>query len=137
MKRTIGVLFTGAITILLLSFAINPIATEPTGPKLTFSKPLHDFGTVYTDSLPDTKVDIEFKNTGDAPLLISGVRACCGTRVNEWPKEPILPGDTGMVKVNFRLAPSPQRISRTVTITYNKPDQPSVVYRIVGNVVSR
>jgi len=137
MKPTIGILFTGAVALLLLSFAANPFTIQQSGPQLTFAKPLHDFGTVYTDDLPDTKVDIEFTNTGDAPLLISGVRACCGTRVLEWPKEPILPGDTGIVKVNFRLAPSPQRISRTVTITYNKPENPSIVFRIVGQVVNR
>jgi hypothetical protein len=80
---------------------------------------------------------IEFTNTGDEPLLITGVRACCGTRVEEWSREPILPGGNGTATVNFRLAGTPQSISRTVTITYNNTVQPSIVYRIVGRVVSR
>ncbi len=137
MKRKIGILFTGAVALLLVSFVAYPFQQQQQGPQLSFTQPIYDFGKVYTDALPNTEIDIDFTNSGNAPLLISGVRACCGTRVMEWPREPILPGDTGTVKVHFRLAPSPQRISRTVTITYNNPDNPSIVFRIVGEVISR
>jgi len=130
-------LVSGAIALFLVSFIALPGYTQQQGAQLTFTEPVYDFGTVYTDSLPDTRVVIEFTNTGNEPLLISGVRACCGTRVEEWPREPILPGGDGKVIVNFRMAAAPQNISRTVTITYNNTERPSSVYRIVGRVVSR
>jgi len=70
-------------------------------------------------------------------LILSGVRACCGTRVTEWPREPIMPGEEGVIKIEFRLAPRAQRISRTVTASYNNPQQPTVVFRILGQIVDR
>lgn len=108
------------------------------GPQLSFEKERHDFGTVYMDTLDFTtpfNVDIKFTNTGDAPLVVTNVRACCGTRVTDWPKEPIMPNGEGVIKVSFRLAQRAQRISRTVTVNYNNEQQPSIVYRLVGEVV--
>ena len=107
-------------------------------PQLTFENERKDFGTIYMDTLDFTtpfNIDIKFTNTGDAPLVVSNVRACCGTRVTDWPKEPIMPNGEGIINVSFRLAQRAQRISRTVTVNYNNENQPSIVYRIVGEVV--
>ncbi len=137
MKTILSVSLMMMMMVVMTSFTPSTRFMQQANPQLTFEQQVYDFGTVYTDDLPDTKVDIHFTNTGGGPLLISGVRACCGTRVLEWPREPVLPGDSGTVKVNFRLSPNPQSISRTVTITYNHPDTPSTVFRIIGRVVSR
>jgi len=110
---------------------------EKKGPVLEFEKSRQDYGTVYVDDLPDGNLEIKFTNTGDEPLVISNVRACCGTRVTDWPREPIMPGDEETIEVSFRLAPRPQRISRTVTVNYNNEERPTVRYRIVGQVVER
>ncbi len=110
---------------------------EKKGPVLEFEKSRQDYGTVYVDDLPDGNLKIKFTNTGDEPLVISNVRACCGTRVRDWPREPIMPGDEETIEVSFRLAPRPQRISRTVTVNYNNEERPTVRYRIVGQVVER
>lgn len=111
-------------------------AADKKGPQLTFENDRHDYGTVSLDEMPDTKLAIRFTNTGDEPLIISNVRACCGTRVTQWPREPILPGEEQTINVEFRLAPRPQRISRSVTVNYNNEDRPTVIYRIVGQIVS-
>ena len=126
-----------AIASLLLFVSMTVFAEDKEGPKLEFEKDRHDYGTVYVDSLPETKLDVTFTNTGDEPLVLSNVRACCGTRVRDWPKEPIMPGEEGTIKVEFRLAPRPHRISRTVSVHYNNDDSPRERYRIVGEVVER
>lgn len=135
-----------SIVVLSLIFAIlfaYPLAgysqeeSEKNGPELTFENSGHNFGKVYTDDLPDTKLDIKFTNTGDEPLTLTSVHACCGTRVKSWPREPIMPGEEGEIKIEFRLAPRAQRISRTVTVNYNHKERPTVVYRITGQVVER
>ncbi len=112
------------------------LSQEKKGPQLKWEKDRLDFGTVYLDDLPETKVDIKFSNDGDAPLLLSQVRACCGTRVNNWPREPILPGEEGIIEVEFRLAQRPHRISRTVTVTSNAESATSI-FRIIGEAVER
>ncbi len=122
---------------ILIAFFANANDDGKKGPQLTFENSRHDYGTVYVDEMPETKLDIKFTNTGDEPLVLSNVRACCGTRVTQWPREPISPGEEGIIKIEFRLAPRPQRISRSVTVNYNHPERPIERYRITGQVVER
>ncbi len=109
---------------------------EKKGPQLSWEKEKYDYGTVYLDELPETKLDIKFTNDGTEPLILSQVRACCGTRVHNWPRQPILPGDKGTITIEFRLRPGPQRISRTLTVTSNT-DPNTSIFRVVGEVVER
>lgn len=125
---------------LMLLFSITLIAgneDKKVGPMLKFTNKNHDYGTVYVDSMPNTKLDIPFSNQGDEPLIISSVRGCCGTRITQWPREPILPGEDSTISIQFSLAARPQRISKTVTVTYNNEAEPVVRYRVVGQVVER
>ena len=51
-----------------------------------------------------TQVDVvfSFQNTGSAPLILSDVSTSCGcTLAEQWPREPIEPGDNGEVAVRF------------------------------------
>ena len=122
----------------ILMFVLMSVsAEEKKGPQLKFENDRHDYGTVYVDELPDGKLAINFSNSGDEPLLLSNVRACCGTRVTQWPREPILPGEEGTINIQFRLAPRAQRISRSVTVTYNNEERPTERFRITGQVVER
>ncbi len=110
---------------------------EPKGPVLSFEKDLEDIGRVFLDDMPEGnrfELDILFTNTGDEPLVISNVRACCGTRVLDYPKQPVMPEEEGTIKVEFRLAPRAQRVNRTVTVSYNSLQHPSVIHRIIGEV---
>jgi hypothetical protein len=122
---------------LMLTVSIGLQAGEKKGPEFTFKKDIHDYGVIYLDDMPETKLEIKFSNTGDEPLILSNVRACCGTRVTQWPREPILPGEEGVINIEFRLAPRPQRISRTVTVTSNDQNNQSHIFRIRGEVKER
>ncbi len=133
----IKTLFILAAILTMGAFSTVADENEKKGPVLEFEKSRQDYGTVYVDDLPDGNLEIKFTNTGDEPLVISNVRACCGTRVRDWPKEPIMPGDEETIEVSFRLAPRPHRISRSVTVNYNNEERPTVRYRIVGQVVER
>lgn len=126
-----------AAILMLLFITVNVYAEQRKGPMLSFKKDRHDYGTLYADNLPEFTLDIEFVNSGNEPLILSNVRACCGTRVTAWPREPIMPQETGLVKITFRLAPRPQRISRSVTVTSNSADRPVQIFRISGQVVAR
>ena len=122
-----------AIFILSLFFAGAVSADDRKGSQLKLKQDIVNLGVLYTDDLEPHKMDIEFTNEGNEPLIISFVRGCCGTRIKEWTKEPIMPGESGKVEIEFRLAPRPHRISRTVTIMSNDPDGLKV-FRIRGEV---
>jgi len=123
-------------SIFFFSF-VGYASEDPKGPSLKFDKEQHDFGTVYTDNMPETKLAIEFTNSGDQPLILTNVRACCGTRVTQWPREPITPGEKGVINIEFTLAPRPQQVSRTVTVSSNSQTNPTAIYRIVGRIENK
>jgi len=82
----------------------NPMTAEtavPVGPitSIEFVDTEHDFGTV-AEGEKVTYV-YKFKNTGTEPLIISNAKATCGCTVPQWPREPIPPGESNEIKVQF------------------------------------
>lgn len=81
----------------------NPKADPavPVGPLTTieFAETEHDFGTV-AEGEKVTHV-YKFTNTGEEPLIISNAKATCGCTVPQWPREPIAPGASDEIKVQF------------------------------------
>src|SRR6266853_2544074 len=74
-------------------------AENPNAPEMTFSFETFDYGTVKNGS--DGTCEFKFKNTGKEPLVISNARGSCGCTVPTWPKEPILKGQTAVIKVHY------------------------------------
>lgn len=77
----------------------------------------HDFGTIAEGEVIEHSFN--FKNTGQAPLVISNIQASCGCTSPDWTKAPIKPGDEGFVKVVFNSAGKSGVQSPTVTIQAN------------------
>lgn len=108
------------LAIIFLFYIVNTaISQETKGAVLEFTKENANLGTLYTDELELTKMDVEFENKGNEPLVVSSVRGCCGTRIVDYTKQPILPGQKGKVSIEFRLAPQPHMVSRRVSIMSN------------------
>ncbi|TWO34300.1 DUF1573 domain-containing protein [Seonamhaeicola sediminis] len=123
MKQLITILFIG-----LISFSVN--AQEKIA-KIEFKTETIDYGTIEKGS--DGVRVFEFTNTGDAPLIISDVKSSCGCTIPSKPKEPILPGKTGEIKVKYdtnRVNP----IRKTITVISNA-DTPTIALKIKGLVV--
>jgi hypothetical protein len=73
---------------------------DKNGPKFKFKGgDVHDFGKIPEG--PVAEYTFEFTNVGKAPLIIQNASASCGCTTPEWPKEPILPGKTGKIKVRY------------------------------------
>lgn len=104
------------------------------GPKFEYVEPSVDLGTLSIEALDIIKLEVEFENTGDQPLIVSNVRGCCGTRIMDWTREPILPGKKGKVTAQFRPASRVHNISRTITVMSND-ESGQKVFRILGKVV--
>lgn len=87
-------------------------------PQITFKEKSHDFGTIKEGEVVETV--FEFSNTGNAPLIISKIKASCGCTVpSNWSKEPIQPGEESSFSVKFNSTNKPNRQSKTVTINSN------------------
>jgi hypothetical protein len=66
---------------------------------IIFEKLVHDYGTIEQGA--DGGCEFVFTNKGEKPLLLTNVRASCGCTAPTWPREPILPGETGVIKVGY------------------------------------
>jgi hypothetical protein len=86
----------------------------------------HDFGTVE-ESGP-IGYEFTFTNTGNAPIVISDVRASCGCTTPSWPKEPIAPGGTGVIKAEYNTTGRIGTFNKSITITSNATEASKVLY---------
>lgn len=93
-----------------------------------------DYGTVNKEDDNGIR-SFEFKNTGDAPLIIINVQSTCGCTVPSKPTEPILPGKTGKIDVKYNMNPGP--IRKTITVESNAVNTEAgrVALKIKGEVV--
>ncbi|MBX7094612.1 MAG: DUF1573 domain-containing protein [Flavobacteriales bacterium] len=120
--------------VLFLSvFAINTESKAQTaqGPAISFDKEVHDYGTVKQNG--NGECEFKFTNTGNAPLIISDAKGSCGCTVPEWPKDPIKPGASAVIKVKYdtkRVGP----INKSVTVTSNAVNEGVKTLRIKGTV---
>ncbi len=103
------------------------------GPIMTFKSTEVDYGTIEKNSEPLRTA--KFVNTGTEPLVIKNCRGSCGCTVPTWPKEPIMPGESGEIKIRYATN-RVGKFSKTVTITTNEVEgTPKVVLRVKGKVL--
>ena len=112
----------------------TPAADAPVGPSTTvdFAETKHDYGVIEQGE----KVAhvFKFKNTGNEPLIISNAKGSCGCTVPQWPKDPVMPGAEGVIKVVYNTARRPGAFTKTVTLTSNAATATKVL-KIRGTVI--
>ena len=106
------------LLLLCAFFAMNVAGFAQVGAKIEFLNKDNtvDFGTVSKETDSGIRT-FEFRNTGDAPLIITNVQSTCGCTVPTKPTEPILPGMTGKIDVKYNMNPGP--IRKTITVESN------------------
>lgn len=87
------------------------------GPKLKFDKTEHDFGVINEGDVVETV--FSFTNSGKSELIITSAKGSCGCTVPEWPKEPIMPGESGEIKVKFNSDRRPNLQQKQITLVTN------------------
>ena len=122
------------IAIAFMAFSATSFAQ--TGPKIEFLAKDNtiDYGKVSKDSDSGLRT-FEFKNTGDAPLIITNVQSTCGCTIPTKPKEPIMPGKIGKIDVKYNMSTGP--IRKTITVESNAVNVPEgrVAIKIKGEVI--
>jgi hypothetical protein len=103
------------------------------GATIEFEKDSHDFGQLKQHD--DAIYEFAFTNTGSEPLIIADAKKSCGCTVPTFTREPIAPGETGVIHVKYdskRVGP----INKTVTIFSNAENSPTKILRIKGSIAA-
>lgn len=128
MKRTIIILLFAT-----LCFAGQSQTKPPVnGAEIKFENLTFDFGTL---KLGEVKVGTyTFTNTGNKPLILDEVKTSCDCTTIEYPKAPIMPGKTGVIKATY-TAKDPGQINKWITVLSNAQSF-RVILKTKGNVVA-
>ena len=111
------------------SITVTPAATipppvNPNAPEITFETDMHDYGTMKQGA--NGNYDFKFTNTGNEPLIISTAKGSCGCTVPTYPKEPIMKGQSAVIKVSYDTK-RPGPFTKTVTIESNAKTNPKML----------
>lgn len=103
-------------------------------PKITFVNLVHDFGEVP----PRMKQvgEFEFTNTGNGLLKITEVKKCCGV-VAKLDKEEFAPGESGVLKVEYRPGQRAGTMSKKLYVSSNDEQSPKVALSIKAKIVPK
>jgi len=130
--------YTLTLLIALFTVAISfaQVSTEGSNDLVTtmeFDETTFDFGTIISGE----KVSFfaEFKNTGDKPLVIKAAKGSCGCTIPKWPKEPIMPGATSQMLIEFNSKGKHGKTSKRVTITANT--EPAQTFLTITGMIEK
>jgi hypothetical protein len=102
------------------------------GPKIQFETPVYDFGKVKSGD--PVKYTFIFTNGGDETLILTNVQPSCGcTTAGEWTHQ-VEPGKTGNIPVQFNSANYNGAVIKTVTVTSNDKNQPTIGLQLKGTI---
>ncbi len=121
------------ILFILLIFAPLVLSAQASGPMISFDMDTIDYGEVAKGS--EGIRTFVFENTGDAPLMIEGVRSSCGCTIPKKPEKPIAPGEKGEITVRYDT----NRIGvfrKTITVNTNVASASIIALKIKGNVLA-
>ena len=106
---------------------------SPTNPKMDFEATEWDFGEI--DQGDAVEYAFKFKNSGTDPLIITNAKGSCGCTVPEWPREPVAPGETGVIDVKFNSKGKKGKQNKRVTLTTNMvPSQQVLIVKGQVNI---
>jgi len=111
--------------------AVDSIVTEK--PEIVFDTLIHNFGTIQYGGNGTYK--FKFTNNGNVPLVLSSVKATCGCTTPNWSKDPVLPGNSGIVTVVYDTK-RPGMFEKGITV-YSNARTDAVRLLIKGEVLSQ
>lgn len=86
-------------------------------PIMDFRDSVFDFGTINEGEV--VSHSFEFTNNGKTPLIISSANGSCGCTVADFPHDPLPPGKSSTMNVQFSSAGKHGHQEKTVTINTN------------------
>ncbi len=102
------------------------------GEEIWFDEIIHDYGEIPRDG--DGSWSFVFKNTGKEAIVINKVRSTCGCTIPDWPREPVAPGGSGQITVQYNTSQTGTFLKSVYV--YSTASNSPVKLQIKGRVVS-
>lgn len=101
------------------SDSTNPFSKETIKgiPEFEFTEEMHNFGSLHSGEI--IVCTFVFSNVGNGNLIINNVTADCGCVHAEFTKNPVAPGKTGLIEVEFDSSGLTGRQYKTIEIHAN------------------
>ena len=129
MKKLVAYLF-------VMALSLGAAWAQGKKAEIKFDETTHDFGT-FSEATPVVSCEFTFTNVGGGPLVIHQAVPSCGCTVPEFTEEPVLPGETGTVKVTYNgLGKYPGHFRKTITLRTNTKTE-MVLLIIKGNMTEK
>lgn len=113
--------------------AQQAVVSNTNAAKIKFESEVVDYGVIQQDANGDR--EFKFTNVGKEPLILQNVNSSCGCLVANWPKEPIAPGKTGVIKAHYDTK-RVGKFEKTLTVQSNDVERPSIVLKVKGEVLA-
>ncbi len=107
---------------------------QTSSPCIEFVQTVYDYDTIEQNS--DGRCTFTFKNTGNAPLLISNASTSCGCTKPQFSTKPVLPGRTGRITVRYNTS-LVGSFRKTIVVKSNAANQSTAILFIKGFVKKR
>ena len=104
------------------------------GADIRYTALTFDFGKIKEGQ--SVTHNFKFTNMGKSPLIITNATASCGCTTPVWPKNPVLPGDTGSVAVTFNSAGKSGLQDKQIKVISNSQPAESMVH-LIGEVLTK
>jgi hypothetical protein len=118
----------------LLIFIFNSALGFSQQAELKFKDKVHRFGK--TDEGVQLEFAYRFVNIGDAPLIFHKYQVACTCTIVVFPEAPVLPGEEGLVLVQFDSNGKIAYQDREITIYSNSLKSPHKI-RFTVNVINQ
>ena len=131
----ISVSFLSLVIILCSSFKVSTFSNKQyqSPAKITTDSFKYDFGDIIQG---ETITHVfKFTNSGDRVLFILDTKSTCGCTIPEIPKEPIKPGEEGLIKVKFNSVYKKGEINKVISISANTYPNTITKFYITGNLI--
>lgn len=93
---------------------------------MEFEREEYDFGIIEEGTM--VRQVYTFTNIGTEPLILINVKGSCGCTVPQWPRDPIAPGETASLTVEFNSKGKRGKRKQRVTITANTNPSQTYLY---------
>ncbi len=93
--------------------------------RMTFDNYQHNFGTIKQNTT--NTYSFRFTNTGTEPLLITNATGDCGCTVPDYPRDPIAPGKSATINVEYKPGTQKGTQSKNVTLTANTEPRETIL----------
>ena len=112
-------------TMLLICSMATAQAQKPA--EIKFDETTHHFGE-FSQKNPKVTCTFTFTNVGEQALVINQAVASCGCTVPKYTKDPIMPGESGLIEVTYNGRGKIGHFKKTITVRTNGKEELTRLY---------